>query len=70
MRRVRRSATLDADIAVGDAFRVVQLTHPFGMVMQVNPARSPFPRIKVQHLTGNPANLPDSQLWGAETGIV
>jgi hypothetical protein len=45
-------------------------THPFGMVMQVNPARSPFPRIKVQHLTGNPADVPDSQLWGAKTGIV
>ena len=45
-------------------------THPFGMAMTVNPARSLFPRIKVRHLIGNPAAVPDSQLWGRVFGVV
>jgi hypothetical protein len=31
------------------------------------PARDGRQQIKVQHLMGNPANVPDDQLWGAVT---
>jgi hypothetical protein len=31
-----------------------------------DPAHRLFLQIKVQHLTGNPANVPDYQLWGAD----
>jgi len=45
-------------------------THPFGMTVQGDPARSLFPQIKVRHLIGNPADVPDSQLWGSIFGPV
>jgi hypothetical protein len=32
---------------------------------KADPAHRLFPQIKVQHLTGNPANVPDDQLWGS-----
>jgi hypothetical protein len=43
--------------------------HPFTMTFPgpTDPARRLFPQIKVQHLIGNPANVPDDQLWGAVT---
>jgi hypothetical protein len=43
--------------------------HPFSMAFpgQADPAHRLFPQIKVQHLTGNPANVPDDQLWSADT---
>jgi hypothetical protein len=44
--------------------------HPFGMVMPVNPAHALFPRILVQHLIGNPTDVPADQLWGSTTGVV
>jgi hypothetical protein len=44
--------------------------HPFGMIIQGNPAHKLFPQIKVRHLIGNPAAVPVSQLWGAKTGVV
>ena len=42
--------------------------HPFTMSFPgpADPAHRLFPQIKVQHLTGNPANVPDYQLWGAD----
>jgi hypothetical protein len=42
--------------------------HPFTMTFpgQADPAHRLFPQIKVQHLMGNPANVPDDQLWGAD----
>jgi hypothetical protein len=42
--------------------------HPFTMTFpgRADPAHRLFPQIKVQHLTGNPANVPDDQLWGAD----
>lgn len=39
--------------------------HPFGMTVNGDPAGKPLPQIKVRHLIDNPADLPDSQLWGA-----
>jgi hypothetical protein len=44
-------------------------THPFAMTFsgQADPAHRLFPQIKIDHLTGNPATVPDSQLWGAIT---
>ena len=47
-------------------------THPFGMTFpgKADPAHRLFPQIKVRHLIGNPAHVPDSQLWGADTGVV
>jgi hypothetical protein len=32
---------------------------------KADPAHRLFPQIKIDHLTGNPAAVPDSQLWGA-----
>ncbi len=32
------------------------------------PAHELFPQIKLQHLIGNPADVPDNQLWGSEFG--
>jgi hypothetical protein len=42
-------------------------THPFAMTFsgRADPAHRLFPQIKLDHLTGNPAAVPDSQLWGA-----
>jgi hypothetical protein len=42
--------------------------HPFTMTFpgHADPAHRLFPQIKAQHLTGNPANVPDDQLWGAD----
>jgi hypothetical protein len=42
-------------------------THPFAMTFagKADPAHRLFPQIKVDHLIGNPAAVPDSQLWGA-----
>jgi hypothetical protein len=42
--------------------------HPFGMTIQGDPAHELFPRIKVEHLIGNPGDVPDNQLWGAAPG--
>jgi len=39
--------------------------HPFAMTVNGDPARKLLPQIKVQHLIDNPADVPDSQLWGA-----
>jgi hypothetical protein len=43
-------------------------SHPFGMTIWGNPGHELFPQIKVEHLTGNPADVPASQLWGATSG--
>jgi hypothetical protein len=43
-------------------------THPFTMTIHADPAHEPFPQITLQHLVGNPAHVPDNQLWGAEPG--
>jgi len=40
-------------------------SHPFGMTIHGDPAHKLFPQIKVQHLIDNPADVLDSQLWGA-----
>jgi hypothetical protein len=40
-------------------------THPFAMTIHGDPAHKRLPQIKVQRLRGNPADVPDSQLWGA-----
>jgi hypothetical protein len=43
--------------------------HPFAMAFPGprDPAHRLLPQIKVQHLTGNPVNVPDYQLWGSVT---
>jgi hypothetical protein len=43
-------------------------THPFTMTIHGDPAHKLFPQITLEHLVGNPANVPDNQLWGAESG--
>jgi hypothetical protein len=35
------------------------------MTVNGDPARKLLPQIKVRHLIDNPADVPDSQLWGA-----
>lgn len=43
-------------------------THPFTMTIHGDPAHELFPQITLEHMVGNPANVPDNQLWGAESG--
>jgi hypothetical protein len=38
--------------------------HPFAMTIHGDPAHERFPQIKIQHLTGNPADVPVNELWG------
>lgn len=62
-----------ADSPATDYFPIVNasttdFTHPFTMTIQGNPAHELFPQIKLQHLIGNPADVPDNQLWGSEFG--
>jgi hypothetical protein len=47
-------------------------SHPFGMTFpgRADPAHKLFPQIKVRHLIDNPADVPDSQLWGRDFGVV
>ncbi len=40
-------------------------SHPFGMTINGDPANKLLPQIIVRHLIDNPADVPDSQLWGA-----
>jgi hypothetical protein len=42
--------------------------HPFTMTILGDPAHSLFPQIRLQHMVGNPANVPADQLWGSEFG--
>jgi hypothetical protein len=43
-------------------------THPFTMTIDGNPAHEPFPQITLQHMHGNPTDVPDNQLWQAPPG--
>ena len=43
-------------------------THPFTMTIDGNPAGKPFPQITLQHMHGNPTDVPDNQLWQAPPG--
>ena len=44
--------------------------HPFAMTILGNPAHQPYTPIILQHLMGNPANVPANELWGAAFGPV
>ena len=44
--------------------------HPFAMTILGNPAHQPYTPIILQHLIGNPANVPANELWGAAFGPV
>ncbi|GAA1654747.1 hypothetical protein [Georgenia ruanii] len=39
--------------------------HPFAMTIQGDPAHKLLPQITIQHLRGNPTNVPRNQLWGS-----
>jgi hypothetical protein len=43
-------------------------THPFTMTLHGDPAHDPFPQITLPRMVGNPAHVPDNQLWGATSG--
>jgi hypothetical protein len=45
-------------------------THPFVMTILGNPARQLFTPIILQHLLGNPGNVPANQLWSTATGTL
>jgi len=38
-------------------------THPFTMTIHGDPAHQLFTPIRLEHMIGNPANVPDNQLW-------
>ena len=64
--------TADAP-AAGPYFPIVDasttdFTHPFTMTINGDPAHELFPQIKLEHMIGNPTNVPDDQLWGATSG--
>jgi hypothetical protein len=44
--------------------------HPFAMTILGNPASHLFTPIIMQHLIGNPGNVPANQLWGSAFGPV
>jgi hypothetical protein len=63
----------DSPATAPDYFPIVNasttdFTHPFTMTIQGNPGHELFPQIKLRHLIGNPADVPDNQLWGSEFG--
>ena len=65
--------TADSPATAPDYFPIVNgsttdFTHPFTMTIHGNPAHKLFPQIKLQQLIGNPAHVPDNQLWGSEFG--
>ena len=45
-------------------------THPFVMTILGNPARQLVTPIIMQHLLGNPGNVPANQLWSTATGTL
>ena len=44
--------------------------HPFAMTILGNPAHQLYTPIILQHLMGNPTNVPANELWGAASGPV
>jgi hypothetical protein len=45
-------------------------THPFVMTILGNPAHQLLTPIIMQHLTGNPGNVPANQLWATDLGTL
>jgi hypothetical protein len=45
-------------------------THPFAMTILGNPAHQLYTPIIMQHLLGNPGNVPANQLWTTATGTL
>jgi hypothetical protein len=45
-------------------------THPFVMTILGNPAHQLYTPIIMQHLTGNPGNVPANQLWSTASGTL
>jgi hypothetical protein len=45
-------------------------THPFVMTILGNPAHQLYTPIILQHLTGNPGNVPANQLWTTAAGTL
>ena len=60
-------ATAPAYFPIVDA-STTDFIHPFTMTIHGDPAHNLFPQIKLEHLIGNPANVPDNQLWGSAAG--
>ena len=67
---------LDFNDAAGAApyFAIVNgsdtdFAHPFAMTILGNPAQQLVTPIIMQHLIGNPGNVPANQLWGAHPGV-
>ena len=65
----------DSQLAAQGYFAIINgsdtdFTHPFAMIILGNPAHQPFTAIILQHLTGNPGNVPANQLWGVHFGPV
>ena len=60
--------TADAPTAAPGYFPIVDasttdFTHPFTMTIDSDPAHVQFPQIRLEHMIGNPSNVPDNQLW-------
>jgi hypothetical protein len=47
-------------------------SHPYGMTYpsEADPTVMMLPQIKIRHLIGNPADVPDRQLWGVARGVL
>ena len=44
--------------------------HPFAMTIPGNPADRPVTPIILQHLLGNPGNVPANELWATAAGTL
>jgi hypothetical protein len=60
-------ATWPAYFPIVDA-STTDFTHPYTMTICGNPAHKPFPQISLQHMHGNPTDVPANQLWQAPSG--
>jgi hypothetical protein len=47
-------------------------SHPYGMTYpsEADPTVKRLPQIMIRHLIGNPADVPDRQLWGVARGVL
>jgi hypothetical protein len=64
-----------ADSQIQDDYSIINasttdFTHPFVMTILGNPAHQLYTPIIMQHLTGNPGNVPANQLWATAAGTL
>ena len=64
-----KDSQIPGDYSIINAL-TTDFTHPFVMTILGNPAHQLFTPIILQHLTGNPGNVPANQLWSTAAGTL